>query len=75
MSEKTEKTAIQRILETLAKGNFSSREISDKLHMPYATVRTNLSFLKQVGFIKPVPEEKRGKPFMLTEQGRKHLES
>lgn len=69
------KTAIDRILQVLAEDKLSSREISDKLDLPYATVRTTLSFLKQVNFVKAIPEEKRGKPFMLTEQGRKHLET
>jgi predicted transcriptional regulator len=61
----SDETAINRILKALKEGNLSSREISDKLHLPNATVRTNLSFLKQVNFVKPIPEEKRGKPFML----------
>lgn len=73
--ERKEKAPAQRVLELLAEGNKSSREISDELGMPYATARTYVSFLVQLGLAEPVPKERRGKPFRLTEQGRRHLDS
>lgn len=69
------KTIIDKVLEVLAEGNLSSSEIAEKLELSHGTVRSYLSTLTHLGFVKPVPEEKRGKPFMLTEQGKKHLES
>lgn len=69
----SQKKDIQRILELLAEGNFSGQEISSKLEASYGGVRAVLSFLKQLGFIEPVPKEKRGKPYRLTDWGKEYL--
>lgn len=69
----SQKKAIQRILELLAEGNFSGAEISSRLDTSYGGVRSILSFLKQLGFVEPVPEEKRGKPYRLTKMGKEYL--
>ena len=70
----TKKKAIVKVLELLKEGDRSGAEISSSLAASYGSIRTILSFLNQLGFVEPVPEEKRGKPYRLTKHGEQLLE-
>lgn len=67
-------TAITKILKELQKENLSAQELSTKLGIPIGTARSTLSLLRQTDLVTPVESLKRGKPFKLTEKGRKRLE-
>lgn len=66
-------TALEKIMELLLKGNFSTSEIASELKLPLGTVRSTISLLKRTGFTEPVPEKKRGTPYKLTEEGREYI--
>lgn len=67
-------TAIDKILNLLQEGNYSTSEIAEKLKMPLGTVRSTVSLLTRMGLTEPVPAKKRGTPFRLTEEGKKKIE-
>lgn len=66
-------TAIEKILKLLSQDNFSTQELSDRLHLPMSTVRATLSQLRHIGLVEGVPKEKRGMPFTLTQEGRDYI--
>lgn len=66
-------TAIEKIMKKLSEGNFSTQELSEKLDLPLSSVRATLSQLRHMGLVEPVPKEKRGIPFTLTEEGRDYI--
>lgn len=66
-------TAIDKILKALLQHHRSTEELSKDLDLPMGTVRSTLSTLKRMGFVEPVPEEKRGVPFKLTKAGQEKV--
>lgn len=66
-------TAIEKILNLLAEGKFSTQELSEKLDLPLSSVRATLSQLRHMGLVEPVPAEKRGTPFTVTKEGSDYV--
>jgi len=66
-------TAIEKIMKLLSQGNFSTQELSEKLELPLSSIRATLSQLRHMGLVEPVPKEKRGMPFTLTQEGRDYM--
>lgn len=69
------KTAIDKILELLATGNYDTNQIAKELKMPLGTVRSTLSLLARLGLVIQVPEQKHGVPYTITEKGRGELQA
>jgi DNA-binding transcriptional ArsR family regulator len=66
-------TAKEKILKALVNFNYSTEELSKRLKLPMGTVRSTLSTLRKQGLVEPVPKEKRGTPFRLTEDGKEDV--
>jgi transposase len=71
---KEENAAYNRVLEVLSQKSLSTKEIAEALDVPEGTSRSILSVLRREGLVEPKPELKRGKPFQLTEAGKKRLQ-
>jgi len=65
---------MHRILEALSQKDLSAQELAAAIGFPVGSSRSTLSILSRMGLVEPKPELKRGKPWKLTEAGKRRLQ-